>query len=346
MAANNTNGRDTRGGGRRPPAPAPGSNPPPKKPPKGRHPQAGSGKANRHRHEMIDTAVTNLQNALLSRGNFTPSQALTFAKILLTRPGVTIGKTGIRYQGTRYDPTDFAKSPLADFVTGLKAQADNQAVIQGDPGYLADLANLGLTRDQSTAGLQDQYDRAVLDFGNAGFAGQNSILAGQASRNPFSTEALLTRAYQAQQAQAAADAALRGTAGGGGYQAAQQQGQRAYAGAYTGQVQSLQDLLANIQQQRAMAAQAYQVGQTNALQAAQQRLLASGQIHAATAPTLGLGKFRLYKPPRQPRATGRTPPPPPSKLGGGGGPGRARMGGGTGRIPHRGGLAPPPPPRY
>jgi len=282
---------------------------------------------------MIGNVVSGLQNALLAKGSFTPQQALLFARVLLTRPGVTITKQGVRYKGNRYSAADFATTPLADFVTGAKAQADNQAAIKGDPGYLADLATLGLNRDQATAGLQDQYNRAVLNYGDPSFAGNNGLLGSQAAANPFSTSALLARAYQATQSQQANDLAARGLAGSGGMAAATQNTQRAYAGQLSSQVQALQDLLSTINQQRQNALSTYNVGGTTALQAAEQRLLASGQIHAAAPPTLSPGKFRVYHPPRPPRGAGgggRSPSPYPQP---------------PPRNPHYGGLAAPPPPR-
>ena len=288
----------------RPPTSGPGSEPPPP-PPKGNGGN-GPGRVLSHRTRLIGQAIGNLQSALLNRNvGLTPEQALTFAKVLLTRPGVTITKNGVRYQGTRYSAGDFATSPLADFVTGLKAKLDNQNAIKGDPGYLGDLATLGLNRDNATAGLQEQYDRAILNYGDPAFAGNNALLGAQAAHNPFSEAMLLSQAYRNAQSVDAQNAAARGLMpGSGGYAAAQSNTARAYAGQMAGQVQNLQDLLSTINAQRAQALSTYNVGQANALQSAEQRLLASGQIHAATAPNLGIGRYRLYRPPGQSQGTG------------------------------------------
>jgi hypothetical protein len=173
--------------------------------------------------------------------------------------------------------------------------------------------------------LQQQYDQSVLNYGDPAFAGANGTLGAEAAANPFSQRALLQQQYTRANQAAAENAAIHGTAGGGGYNAALGANQQAYAGQTTAGVQSLQDILSTLDLQRSQAEAAYNTGNQNALLAAQQRLLASGQIHAAAPPTLHIGSFNIYHPPK-----------PPKPQGGGGG----RHGVGGGRGPYPG--APPP----
>lgn len=280
------------------------------------------------RQQVIGAALSQIQGALIARG-VDPGTAIRYAQIALSRPGVEIGKKGIRYQGRTYDPAAFASSKLADYVTGLTAQNENQAAIQGDAGYQTDVANAQLQKELQTAGLDEQQRRAILDFGSPAYT-TDPLLAGEAAANPFSLEAQLGRQKALQLAQVQQAASRQGTLFGGGAIAGQAQAQRNYAGAQTDATQRLVDLLANLAQQRASAGSIFQTTQQTALQNATQRLMQSGVIHAAQAPKLGIGRFRWWKPPVQAD--------PVAGNGGGGG----RRGGQPGRRPYPVGARPAP----
>jgi hypothetical protein len=247
----------------------------------------------------IDRAVQNVSQALMRsdptmRGN----AAVNLAKIILTRPGVKIGagkKGFIFYQGKRFSPNAFANSKLAKLASGATAAAANQQAITSSPDYQQALATLGLNRDQSLAGLQDQQRQALIEYGDPTFAGSDAQTAAFAGANPFSTQNLMRQQYQ-QNLNAAAQAANRlGVAGGGGAISGQQAAQRAYAGQVQDAVTKLQQLLGQISGQEAAARQAYNIGQQQAATDAYNTLLASG-YHAAQAPNWQVGQFHLRQP--------------------------------------------------
>ncbi len=258
------------------------------------HPGQGN-QRQRNREQMIGKALSGIQNALIARG-VDPGLAIQYAQRVLTRPGVAIGKGGIHYKGQKYKPEAFASSKLADFVTGLTAEHQNQAAIQGDAGYQTDLANLTLQQQLNTAGLDEQQRRAVLDFGSPAYS-QDPTLAGEAAANPFSVQRLLAQQNAQTRAGVTASANRAGTLFGGGAQSGQAQAQQQYAGAETDATQKLVDLLAGLAQQRAQAGSIFQTGQQTALQAATQRLMESGVIHAAHAPHFSIGTYNVYHPP-------------------------------------------------
>jgi hypothetical protein len=307
-----------------PPAPPP---PPPrrKSPPLPR--------ASRQDHQkLINRTISSVQAALEKADpTVTASQAMRFAKVMLTRPGVQIGRGGkIFYQGRQYAPDAFAAAPLAKLITGQKASAANQAAIQGSPDYIQALASLGLQRDQSLAGLDDTQRQALIQFGDPTYASGDALTQGAALANPFSTERLARTQYESQ-ASAANQAANRaGVLSGGGQISGQDAAQRTYAGTLQDAVTKLQALLGAVAQQRSSAQQAYGVGQSGAASAAYQNLLASG-YHAATAPNYGVGKYSV-------RGFGR-------RGGGGGGGYNPPMlpGGGTGVTGTPGQNYPAPP---
>lgn len=286
---------------------------------------------NQRQQQMKGAALSGIQNALIARG-VDPGLAIRFAQIVLTRPGVTIAKNGIHYKGQMYDAKAFAGSKLADFVTGLAAQQQNQAAIQGESGYQTDLANATLQQQLDTAGLDNQQRQAILNFGSPAYT-QDPLLAGEAAANPFSVEALLAR-QRAQNQQAATGAANRaGTLFGGGAQSGSAEVGRVYAGQQADSTQQLVDLLAGLSQQRAQAGSIFDTAKQTALQNATQRLMQSGAIHAASAPKLGIGQYHWWRPPhighvpdqnqqggkqqppnaqRRQRRPYPTPPPPPA----------------------------------
>lgn len=270
----------------------------PTRPTGGRPPiQGGSGKprgSRVNRQLAAQRAVGAVRNGLTDRG-IDSQLALHLARVLLTRPGVRIEKGGkILFHGTEYDPAAFAKSHLADIATGTVAQQRNQKAIEGDPGYLQAMANLGLSRDQALAGLADQRRQALIQFGDPSFAGSDALTAGAARANPFGTSQLLAKQY-ADQKLAAANAANRaGTYFGGGEASGQNQAQRDYAAQNQDATTQLESLLASLDQQNALANQGYSVGQNQAKLDAYNALLASGAIHAASAPNWNVGNF-AYK---------------------------------------------------
>ena len=248
-----------------------------------------------NRQLVLGRALGGLRNALMASG-LSPADSLRFARLILTRPGVVVGPERIRYRGRRYTPEAFATSTLARYVTGRQAEARNRAAIEAEPGYMQTLAQLGLGRDLQTAGLDEQRRRAVFEFGDPAFAGADRLLGGQASANPFSTARLLAAANARQLAETRQGANRAGTLFGGGYQSGLQEAARVNAARQTEGTRGLQDLLASLGQQRSQAEQIYTVGRQGALQEAQQRLLASGALHAARAPALQARRYRLFNP--------------------------------------------------
>lgn len=245
------------------------------------------------RRAVIDRAVNNVRNALTESGQ-TPNDALRLARILLTRPGVKLGKGGtIFYKGQAFKPAAFAQSDLARLATGATAQARNTAAIQGDPGYLQSLANLGLARDQATSGVEDQRRQALIEFGDPSFAGSDATLAGEARANPFGTSQLLQKNYQDQQSAARQLANRSGVYQGGALSSGLGEAQRQYSLQNQDATTALQQLLAQLSQQQAAAGQAYGVGKSQAQLDAYNALLASGAIHAAKPPNWSVGSFAV-----------------------------------------------------
>lgn len=262
----------------------------------------------------VQRAVGAVRNALSEQG-INPQTALQYARVILSRPGVQIGRGGnIFYQGQRYAPSAFASSKLAQIATGQQAQKLNQQAVQGDPGYLQALATLGLNRDQATSDLEAQRRQQLLQFGDPSFVSGDPTLAAAAGANPFSTVALMQQAYQNAQSAAAQAANRAGTYYGGGEVSGQQEAGRVNAAQNQQATTALQNLLNSISQQEAQLSQQYDVGKTGAYQDAYNALLASGAIHAAHAPAWGVGRFQV-------RGYGHAPVPhPPTRVGTGGGP--------------------------
>lgn len=314
-----------------PPAPPPprrhggrgGSNPDP--PPKS---SGSKGNVHAQRSRNVGIAAANLANALTEQKGIDPATAQHFARVMLANPAVQIGSNGtVYFHGKPMDASAFASSPLADLVRGATSAKQNQAAILGDPGYQQQLATLQLQRELSTAGLGDQRTRAIIDFGDPGFA-NDPTLAGEAQANPFSTIAGLTRQNQLDNAAAQEAANRAGTYQGGGLQSGLGEAQRVNAARVTDATRSLSDLLSGLASQQAQAGQVYQLGQAQSQQDAYQRLLQSGGLHAASfTPGWQLGSFRYYHPPAPPHQTGGghvggppPPPPPPRNLFGSNGP--------------------------
>lgn len=263
------------------------------------------------RQKAIQRAIGNVRNSFIEQG-VDPALALRYAKVILSRPGVVIGsgaKGNIQYKGQAYAPDAFARSGLADILTGKASELKNEQVLQGDPGYLQAIAQLGLARDQATAGLSDQQRQALIQFGDPSFITDPTLKA-QASANPFSDTRLLDAAYQNQQSATRNAANRSGVYQGGGLTSGLGEDQRVYAAQNQDAVTKLQALLQSINQQQAMAQQSYGIGQGQAYQDAYQALLASGAIKAAHAPRWGVGNFSV-------RGYGKRP-----NVGGGGGAGR------------------------
>lgn len=263
------------------------------------------------RQHRLGLALAGVQQALIARG-VDPGQAMRYAQVVLSRPGVTIGRGGhVRYQGQSYKAAAFAGTKLADYVTGLQAQHQNQAAIQGDPNYQTDLANLTLQQQLSTAGLDDQQRRAILDFGSPAYT-QDPLLAGEAAANPFSVEALLSRQLAQNRSQAGQAANRVGTLFGGGQVSGQAQAQRSYAGQQADATQQLVDLIAGLGQQRSQAQSIFDTGRQTSLQQTTAQLMSSGAIHAAQAPHLQVGQYHfLHRVPHVPHVP---PPPPPPRT--------------------------------
>lgn len=266
--------------------------------------------------------MTGLRNTLMENG-FDPKAAFNFARMALSQKGVTIGKNGkVHYKGAVYNAVDFAQSPLVKWVSGQTAKAKNEAAIKADPNYQLALANLGLARDQTNAGLDAQQRQSLLEFGDPSFVQNDPSLAAAAGANPFGTSQLLARAYQAQQNEVRNTANRAGTLFGGGYGSGMMEAQHQYAGQNYNATSALQNLLDSISMQKAQAGQSYDLGSRSALLQTQQNLAAAGTL-SASAPKLKIGKFHLWampKGPRRPRNPGTVRGP--GGTGGyGGGPG-------------------------
>jgi len=292
------------------------------------------------RKQAIQRAVGAVRNAFMEQG-VDPNLALKYARVILSRPKVEIGRGGtIYWKGQAYKPDAFATSGLANLITGKTAETKNEAAIKGDPGYLQAIAQLGLARDQATAGLSDQQRQALIQFGDPSFI-TDPTLAAEANANPFSDSRLLAAAYQNQQQAVRQSANNAGVFQGGGLTSGLNEAQRQYAGQNQDAVTKLQQLLASINLQQAQAQQAYGVGQDQAFQDAYQALLASGAIKPAQAPNFAVSGYSLHHPAR------------PAGGGGGGGgaggtaPGSApQPGPPRGTYPTQGGYPVNVPPTY
>jgi hypothetical protein len=294
----------------------------------GGHPptQGGTSKPRASRVNRTLTAQRALgavRNGLTDRG-IDSQLALHLARVLLTRPGVKIEKGGkILYHGQEFEASAFASSHLADIASGKVAEARNQKAIEGDPGYLQAMANLGLARDQSTAGLDAQRKQALIQFGDPSFAGSDALTAGAAAANPFGTSQLLAKQFSDQKLAASNAANRSGVFYGGGEQSGQDQAQRDYASQNQDVTTQLQALLASLDQQNALAQQGYGVGQNQARLDAYNALLASGAIHAATPPNWSAGSYAFKGFANRGRAA----------AGGGGGGGGQQQGTRAGGLP-------------
>lgn len=244
---------------------------------------------------VVNQHIGTLRNSLMQRG-YDPASAAHLARAILSQPGVKLGQKLVYYKGQKFTPEAFAKTRLVDWATGDLAKRQNQSAIRGDAGYMQALAQLGLNRDTSYAGLDDQRRRAILQFGDPSFAGNDALLGGQARSNPFSTSNLLNQQYEAQKRQAAQASNQAGTIFGGGYQSGQQGVAHQNALSQSEATQSLSDLLSSLSQQRALSGQSYGIGQQAASMDATQRLLQAGSLHATAAPHLGIGAFRYRNP--------------------------------------------------
>jgi hypothetical protein len=296
-----------------------------------------------NRQGIINRAAQSVQQAILvSNPTMSGADAMRFARIALTRPGVKLGRGGnIFYKppgssgpAQRFAPAAFAKSQLVQQASGLLAQHRNEQAIQGDPQYMQTVAQLAQARDQSLAGLDDQTRQSLIEYGDPTFAGSDAATAAAASQNPFSTANLQRQQYQSNLSQEQQQANRLGVAAGGGAISGQRGVQQQYAGQVQDAVTKLQQLLGATAQERAMAGQTYSQGQSQASLDAYNALLASGAIHAAHAPAWTVGTFRIRKP-----------------SGGGGGGGAGGGGGGRPTLPpvapgYPGGppLSGPPPP--
>lgn len=292
-----------------------------------------------NRQRVIARAVESVATAIENANpELSAAQARHYAQVALTRPGVELGagkKGMIFYQGKRYAPAAFGKIPLISAISGATARAKNQAALNANPDYQAALAQLGLARDQSTAGLADQERQALIQYGDPTFAG-DALTAGAAAENPFSTQRLERQAYDQNLLQAQQRANQLGVASGGGAISGQQAAQRQYAADTQDQVSKLQQLLAQVAGQQAAAQQAYSVGQQQAATAAYNAMLQSG-YNAAVAPNYGVGRFQLRQPSRAVKGMGGN--------GGGGGGGLPPVAIGTGKPivgpqPYQGGSPP------
>lgn len=290
--------------------------PPPIKPPPGagglhhapggggKKPKTGGSKPPKAGPIRVASAMKALANVTLAlkNGGLNQTQATHYAKILLTQPGVQIGPhSNIMYKGKTFRPDAFANSTLAKYVTGATAKATNQKAITTDPGYLQALASLGLARSDAINPLKDSERQAIIQFGDPALAGGDSVVAGAADVNPFSTIKLLGLQNTRNISNVNEASNRMGTYYGGGQVSGQNENQRQYAGNSQDAQIKMQNLLQQINQQIGSANQAYNVGQSGAQLDAYNNLLATGAIHAAHAPNLNPGQFHY---------NGFTPPPP------------------------------------
>jgi hypothetical protein len=274
-----------------------------------------NGGAKRARNNRIDLAVTGLTNALMEKG-LDSNSALRFARMALTQKGVTIGRNGfIRYQGSRYSGADFANTPLANYITGAKAKALNEAKIKNDPNYQAAIAQLALTQQQGQAGLDAQRRSALLDFGDASYVQGDPTLAAAVAANPFSTSRLIQQQYGRDQAAAQQSANRAGTLYGGGAVSGALGAQHVFAGNEANATTALQNLLGSLGQQGTALSQNQTIGGQQALLQTQQNLAQEGVL-SASAPRYHVGAFNLF---HNARAEGQrrrrlSPAPPPSPF--------------------------------
>jgi len=231
-------------------------------------------------HRAVALATQSIYDALVGRGvNSVLAQQV--AAGLLQRPGVVLTAGGkIKYRGQRYSPAAFADSKLARLLSGETATSLNEAAIKGDPGYLQTQAQLDMERNQNLAALDQQRQRAILDYGSGAYT-TNPLLAGQAEANPFSISKLLAQAYARNQQGVQTAANRAGTLFGGGVRSGLGEAERQNASQRTDATRSLVDLLSNLNTQEGAQNQAYGLGLSQASLDAQQRLIAAGLLHAA-----------------------------------------------------------------
>lgn len=256
---------------------------PNRRPPSGQH----SGKPRKQRHDrvaIIQRAVGSLATALMAQG-YAPADATRFSRLLLTRPGVTITKGGVRYHGSRYTPEQFAQGRLAHWITGKQAERLNDAALRSNPVYQQEMAQLQRQRDDVIAGNVEQRNRALLDFGDSALVQKDPLLAAQAAANPFSTSRLIQRQYEQNQLAATQAASRAGTYSGGGEVSGQQEATRQHAATSQDAYTQMQDLLTGLSKSDVAARQAVTGGESQALQDAYQNLLQTGGQHAVRAPT-------------------------------------------------------------
>jgi hypothetical protein len=244
--------------------------------------------------QILKQSVRQLAIELKKKG-LVDDHAWRFARLILSRPGVVVGRKGnIQYKGKLFTPQEFATSSLSEFVTGKKAEKQNQAAILGDPGYMSTLAQLGLGRDTGLADVADERLRSVLEFGDPNFAG-DPLLAGQTSANPFSTIKLLQKQYEGEQGAVRQTANRAGTLFGGGLESGMGEAARTNALRVTEGTKTLEQLLAGLSRRSGELNQNYDIGRAGALQDTTQRLLQSGIIHAAAPPVLKVRPFTFGK---------------------------------------------------
>lgn len=262
--------------------------PPPPPPPRSGHPKTTP------RRAVINSAINRVAAGIVkNQPNVSAADARRFASIILSRPNVTLGAKGnIYWDGKRYNASQFAASGLAQRATGLTAQTQNTQALEGSPAYLQAVAELGLARDQATAGLADQQHQSLIQFGDPTFAGSDAATASAAAANPYSTTRLMGEANTNQIGSIREQANRLGTYNGGGLQSGLQQQQFAYGGQTQDATTKLQNLLTSINTQTALANQAYNVGLAGAKTDAYNQMLASGYT-AATQPNWQPGTYSV-----------------------------------------------------
>lgn len=300
------NGGRTKGVIRAPSVPVKHPTHPISKPGKG----VGTPRANRTNKQLVaDRAVGALRNAL-TEGGMSSADAMKYARVALQQKGVTLGKGGaIYYQGKRMDASSFAKSPLVNYVTGVKAANQNKALITADPGYQLSLAAATLKRDQALADYTAQRNQAVIQFGDPSYAGSDSLLAGEAQANPNSTAALLNLEYGRAQQGTNMAANRLGVGDGGGVQSGQTENGRVHVAQEQDATTKLQTLLDQIARGSGDALQQYTLDQNTAYQQAYQDLLKAGTLHAVGAPSVTTQGFHYYQPPVAVSHPGQNPNP-------------------------------------
>lgn len=315
-----------------------------KKPPKlgqGKQPKKQKGPSKAQQQKIYQGAITKLQGELIKKG-LDPGSALKFAELSLSKAqGVSIGKGGlIHYKGRAYNAADFAHTPLIDYVTGAKAQAENKAALESDPVYQQTLANLGLNRDQSLAQLSSERRNSLIDFGDPSFVTGDPVLAAAVKANPFSTSNLLAEANRRNVSNMTQNANMAGTIFGGGLVSGTREANRQNSADQADALTKLTRYLTENNMQQTNIGQTYDLGQRNALVQAQQALTSAGLFNASTAPNLKAGGFKLFRPPHQGGGAITHPPPPPPRRGGQIRQGQHQPGA---NPPRAGGNIPPPP---